>query len=126
MIKSMLIVGLGGFAGSSARYLVQRLAGAWLPLAFPYGTFIVNISGALLIGFLYGLADRSQIPGPEYRVFLFTGVLGGFTTFSAFTLDILTLLRGTQYSYAFLYAVLTVVLGIIATIAGYVLFKSIV
>lgn len=125
MIKSMLIVGLGGFAGSSARYLVQRLAAAVLPIAFPYGTFIVNITGALIIGFLYGLADRTQIPGPEYRLLLVTGVLGGFTTFSAFTLDILTLLRGTQYYYAFLYVFATVVLGILATIAGYFIFKII-
>lgn len=89
-----LYVGLGGFVGSVLRYwmggAVQQLANN---PAFPLGTLVVNLAGCLLIGFLSQLADARGIFPPEARLFVFTGLLGGFTTFSAFGNESVNLLR---------------------------------
>ena len=84
----VLLVGTGGFAGSAARYLVGRwvhqlLGTTW----FPYGTLAVNVLGCLIIGILFGLAQARGIFTDETRALVFTGVLGGFTTFSSFGLE---------------------------------------
>ncbi len=94
MLNNLLLVGLGGFAGSIGRYLV----GHWLlPLTvahrFPWPTFVVNVSGCLIIGILAGLAQKHGLFGSGTRLFLFTGLLGGYTTLSAFGLESLMLLR---------------------------------
>ena len=118
-MKSILLVGLGGFIGSVARY---KLGGLVLHLTaqerFPYSTFAVNILGCLVIGLLAGLAERYELFGPGTRLFLFTGLLGGFTTFSAFGLDAMFLLRRGELLVAALYAVASVVLGIAAVWLG--------
>lgn len=85
---------------------------------FPYSTFAVNILGCLVIGILAGLAERYELFGPGTRLFLFTGLLGGFTTFSAFGLDAMFLLRRGELLVAALYAVASVVLGIAAVWLG--------
>lgn len=119
-MKSILLVGLGGFIGSVARYML----GGWvLHLTtqgrFPYGTFAVNIFGCLVIGILAGLAERYDLFGPGTRLFLFTGLLGGFTTFSAFGLDAMFLVRRGELWVAALYAGASVVLGITAVWLGF-------
>ena len=118
-MKSILLVGLGGFIGSVARY---KLGGLVLHLTaqerFPYSTFAVNILGCLVIGLLAGLTERYELFGPGTRLFLFTGLLGGFTTFSAFGLDALLLLRRGEFLVAALYAGASVVLGITAVWLG--------
>ncbi|MGY0799196.1 fluoride efflux transporter CrcB [Lysobacter sp. A286] len=118
-MKSMLLVGLGGFLGSVARY---KLGGLVLHLTaqerFPYSTFAVNILGCLVIGVLAGLAERYDLFGPGTRLFLFTGLLGGFTTFSAFGLDAVFLVRRGEFWVAALYAGASVVLGITAVWLG--------
>jgi fluoride exporter len=84
-VKFALIAGGGGFLGSLARYLV----GTWLHRALPnalipYGTLTVNVAGCFIIGFFGGIARMRPIFTPEVRVFVFIGILGGFTTFSSF------------------------------------------
>lgn len=118
-MKSMLLVGLGGFIGSIARY---TLGGAILGMTaqhrFPWSTFAVNVLGCLAIGILAGLAERHEMFGPGTRLFLFTGLLGGFTTFSAFGMDAVFLLRRGEILMAALYAGASVVLGITAVWLG--------
>ena len=108
-VRQILLVGLGGFAGSILRYLVsgwvQRLAGA---PGFGYGTLSVNVIGCLTIGLLGGRADNAGLFGPSARAFLFIGVLGGFTTFSTFAAEVTALRRGESQSAALLYLVGTV------------------
>lgn len=118
-MKSILLVGLGGFVGSVARY---KLGGLVLHLTaqerFPYSTFVVNVLGCLTIGILAGLAERYDLFGPDARLFLFTGLLGGFTTFSAFGLDAMFLVRRGELGVAASYAGASVILGIIAVWLG--------
>lgn len=118
-MQNILLVGLGGFIGSVARY---KLGGLVLHLTaqerFPYSTFAVNVLGCLVIGLLAGLAERYELFGPGTRLFLFTGLLGGFTTFSAFGLDAMFLVRRGELLVAALYAGASVVLGITAVWLG--------
>ena len=97
-MRQIIIVGLGGFAGSILRYLVsgwvQRLADSAL---FPYGTLSVNVLGCLAIGLLGGWADNAELFSPSTRLFLLIGVLGGFTTFSTFGYETMALLRDRRW-----------------------------
>ncbi|MDN5938430.1 MAG: fluoride efflux transporter CrcB [Salinisphaera sp.] len=119
-MTGLLLVGVGGFLGSIARYklgdLVTHLAG---PARFAYGTLTVNILGCLVIGLLAGLAERYNLFGAGTRLFLFTGLLGGFTTFSTFGLDAMLLMRRGELWMAALYAGASVVLGIAAVWLGF-------
>jgi CrcB protein len=124
MLKYALITGTGGFIGSALRYLMQRLSALIFPVSFPYGTFIVNLLGAFIIGVLFAISEQTTLIGPQWRIFAITGILGGFTTFSSFTLDTMNLLRESQYLYAITYISLTIVLGIMFTIAGYLIIKN--
>ena len=118
-MKDLLLVGVGGFIGSVARY---KLGGLVLHLAaqqrFPYSTFAVNVLGCLVMGLLAGAAARYEVFGPGTRLLLFTGVLGGFTTFSAFGLEATQLVRRGEFWLAALYAGSSVVLGIAAVWVG--------
>jgi CrcB protein len=118
MIKNILLVGLGGGAGSIARYLCQRWFAVNYPHHFPWGTFTVNITGCLLIGIFWGLAFKSFTGNENWKLFLMTGVCGGFTTFSAFTLEGIGLLKEQRLGLFFLYAIGSVVVGLAATYAG--------
>ena len=119
-MTDFLLVGAGGFIGASARYGVMlgvaRLLGQ---TAFPWGVLAANVLGSLLIGALAGLAETRQIFGASARLFLFVGVLGGFTTFSAITNDTLTLLRAGAYLSAAGNVLLSVALGLGAVAVGY-------
>lgn len=124
MLKMFLITGAGGFFGSGLRYLSQRLISHYFPISFPYGTFFVNIAGSFLIGLIFALSDRTSILSPELRMFLAVGFCGGFTTFSSFALDSYSLLKGSEYLYFSAYLVSSIVLGILALIAGIWFIKS--
>jgi fluoride exporter len=118
-MKEILLVGLGGCIGAIGRYKI----GAWiLPLSlnsrFPVSTFAVNIIGCFLIGVLAGLAEKHGAFSLEWRLFLMTGILGGFTTFSAFGYDGLYLLRKGDPVMAITYATATVGVGLLAVWAG--------
>lgn len=119
-MKSILLVGLGGMIGSVARYK----AGGWLLhqtllQKFPYSTFAINIVGCLVAGVLAGLVEKHDLFTADTRLFLFTGLLGGFTTFSAFGLDAIYLVRRGDLMTAAAYAGLSVVVGIAAVWLGY-------
>lgn len=90
---TLVWVGLGGCIGSILRYLLSESVQARLGGAFPYGTLAVNVLGCFVIGGLTGLFEGTMMPTPEARAFLFTGILGGFTTFSAFGNETMLLAR---------------------------------
>ncbi|MEW6088163.1 MAG: fluoride efflux transporter CrcB [bacterium] len=116
----ILLVGMGGFIGSIFRYLL----GNWVTRLlnnpeFPYGTFTVNILGCLIIGFLGGVVNLRQGFAPEARLFLFAGILGGFTTFSSFGYETFLLLNNGKIWTAGFNIVSQVVIGLIAVWVGY-------
>jgi len=116
---NLLLVGVGGGIGAMARYLV----GGWvlhqtMQERMPYGTLAVNLIGCLAIGLLAGAAERFEVLTPEARLFLITGVLGGFTTFSAFGYDTMFLLRRGELLIAGAYVGASVGLGLLAVWLG--------
>ena len=123
MIKSLLLVGTGGFLGSISRFLVSKFMQSSIASAFPYGTFAVNIAGCFLIGLIFGVSERSSILTSGWKLFLAVGFCGGFTTFSTFANENLALLRDGEFFYFFLYTGLSVFLGIAATFLGVLITK---
>lgn len=110
-----LLVGAGGAIGAMLRYLVTTL----IPATFPYATMMINIAGSLAMGLLIGTLARTLPPmQEEIRLFVAVGILGGFTTFSAFSLDAVTLWERGDLSGAGLYVVISVVVSILALFAG--------
>ena len=118
MINNILLVGLGGGLGSIARYLSQRWFAAHFAQAFPWGTFAVNAAGCLLIGLFWGLSFKSFDSNENWKLFLMTGLCGGFTTFSAFTLEGIGLLKEQKTGLFFLYLAGSVLTGLLATYIG--------
>jgi CrcB protein len=119
-IRDLLLVASGGAIGSTLRYLVSESAQLVLSAAvFPLGTLAVNISGSLLIGLFAGLAEYRQMFGSGARLLLVVGVLGGYTTFSAFSLETLSLLRSGQSLLSLVNVFLQLSLGIAAAAAGF-------
>jgi CrcB protein len=118
MIKNIMLVGLGGAIGSIARYCCQRWVATNFTFQFPWGTFLVNIIGCLLIGLFWGITLRSFASMESWKLFLMTGLCGGFTTFSAFTLEGMGLLKEEKTGLFFLYIAGSVVLGLLATYTG--------
>jgi fluoride exporter len=119
-VKAVILVGMGGFAGSILRYLVhlgvQRGFGqAWLP----YATLFVNVAGCFLIGVLIGLADARNALSPEWRWALVVGLLGSFTTYSTFSYEILAFLHDERFGAALLHVGLHLALGLLAVWAGH-------
>ena len=118
MIKHVLLVGLGGGLGSMARYLCQRWFSIQYMHSFPWGTFTVNIAGCLLIGLLWGISFRSFESNESWKLFLMAGICGGFTTFSAFTLEGIGLIKENKMGMFFAYIAGSVLLGLLATFIG--------
>jgi fluoride exporter len=118
-MKAVLLVALGGAVGSVARY---KLSGFVLhhtvDWRFPAGTFAVNVIGCLAAGVLAGLAEKHDMFSPDTRVLLFTGLLGGFTTFSAFGLETMHLLKRGDLAVAAANVVLSVLAGLAALWLG--------
>jgi CrcB protein len=118
-MKQILLVGLGGFIGAVGRYKI----GGWVlhhtaDWRFPLSTFVVNIAGCFIIGVLSGLAEKHDLFTADVRVFLMPGILGGFTTFSAFAYEGIFLMRRGESHVALLYAALSVICGFIAVWLG--------
>jgi CrcB protein len=121
-VRSALLVALGGALGSVLRWLV----GGWVHDAtptstFPWGTFAVNAAGSFAIGAVLALALERALVSPAMRLLLVTGVLGGFTTFSAFSYETLQLLRDGQWPAALGYSLGSVALGLAAAFGGWAL-----
>ena len=119
-MKNLLLIGLGGFIGSIARFLVSKLNNRVEWLSIPMGTLAVNVIGSFLIGFLIGISEKSPILTVELRMFLMVGLCGGFTTFSSFTGENLMLMRNGQFLPLFLYTGLSILLGFTAVYFGYI------
>lgn len=124
MIKSLLIVGFGGGAGSMLRYLCQRWVYQFYPHPFPWGTLLVNLVGCFLIGIFYAVSEKSSLLTPEWRLLLTTGFCGGFTTFSAFAFENLNFLRSGDISYFILYILASIILGTAAVLGGVTFIKA--
>ena len=118
MLKAIILVGTGGLIGSIGRYLVQNYCSRFAPYPFPVSTFTVNIVGSLLIGIIYGLADRQNVLSQEWRLFLATGICGGFTTFSAFAMENMTLIKQGDYATFLAYTLSSIALGLGAVVLG--------
>jgi CrcB protein len=123
-MKTLLIIALGGAIGSISRYATQSFAYKLYPSVFPVGTFLVNITGCLLIGIFYALSEKGNLLSPDWRLFLTTGFCGGFTTFSSFAYENVNLLRNADFLYFGLYILGSVVLGIAGVYAGVWIVKS--
>lgn len=117
-LYTLLIVGLGGFVGSTLRFLTVRLVDSKLNVLFPFGTLTVNIVGSFLLGIIYMLATRQAGISENTRLFLAVGFCGGFTTFSAFALENFSLIEQKLIGTSLLYILISVVLGILALAAG--------
>jgi len=125
MIKTILLVGSGGFIGSVARFLVSKINFGSALISLSVGTLLVNVVGSLALGSLIGLADHNSGLTNEWRLFLMVGVCGGFTTFSTFAGENLSLLQNGQFAAMALYSGLSVFLGFLAVFLGYTLVKLI-
>jgi fluoride exporter len=121
-VRIILSIGAGSFLGGISRYLLSVLIQNRVLSAFPFGTLGVNILGCFLIGIVFGLSDRGNM-SQEWRLFLATGFIGGFTTFSAFSNETVGLLRDGQFWYAGAYVLSSVVLGLAATFIGLMIIK---
>lgn len=123
--QSVLAVLVGGGIGSVIRYLVTFAITQRLGPGFPWWTFIINITGSLVIGIVAEVTQTRTFGGaPLLRVFLMTGVLGGYTTFSSFSYETLTLIGDRAQFLALAYAAGSVVLGIVAAFAGVALVRA--
>ena len=121
MIQNLLQVALGGALGASGRYLTNVAVMRVIGMGFPWGTIIVNIVGSFLMGALVVVLAHKN--GTHLAPFLMTGVLGGFTTFSAFSLDALTLFERGDTGVAAAYVLASVLLSLVAIVAGMALFR---
>ncbi|HKT07986.1 MAG TPA: fluoride efflux transporter CrcB [Gemmatimonadaceae bacterium] len=112
-------VALGGAAGSVSRFALGALVQRWSGAPFPIGTLVVNVTGCFLFGFLMRYALATSTLTPEFRALLTTGFCAGYTTFSTFSYESVALLDSGQYGRAGLYIVLSVVLSLLGTVAGF-------
>lgn len=118
-MTNILLVGFGGFIGSILRYLASGyVQQASKSVGFPYGTLVVNVIGCFVIGFLAQLADTRGVFTTESRLFIFIGILGGFTTFSSFGNETLNLARDTQMMSALANIGANVIIGLFAVWLG--------
>jgi CrcB protein len=119
-VKNLLLVGFGGFVGSAARYYLSGVVTqATTAARFPYGTMAVNLIGCFVIGLLSGLAEYRHLFDPPTRLLLFTGFLGGFTTFSAFAYETYFLGREGAWLWGAVNVASQVVVGLLLVWVGH-------
>jgi CrcB protein len=124
MFRLLIIIGSGSFIGGISRFLISRYVQSQAFSSFPYGTFFVNVAGCFLIGIFYGLSERGNLMNTELRMFLTVGFCGGFTTFSTFASENISLLREGDFFYFALYTSLSIFLGLMATYLGNLIIKA--
>ncbi len=123
MIKYIYLLA-GGALGTYLRYYISGLSYKWFDWTFPAGTLAVNLIGSFFIGLLWGVFESMNM-NPNIRIFLFVGVLGGFTTFSSFMLETLNLYRDGEIKLAVYNLLANNIFGIILVVAGFLLSKII-
>ena len=123
-MTAVLAVAAGGALGAVARYLVFVQMGQWFGVGFPWGTITVNILGSFLMGAFIEASALVWSPSPELRAFVVVGVLGAFTTFSTFSMDVVALAQRGAYAPAAAYIAGSVVLSIAALFVGLRLFRA--
>ena len=114
----IIAVAAGGACGALLRYTIFNIPPHIIPIQFPYRTLIVNIVGSFVIGLMWYLVDHSIVPA-AWSPFIFTGLLGAFTTFSTYSLDNMLLLQRGEYTHAAINIVISSVLGIAAVVFGF-------
>jgi fluoride exporter len=114
----LVLVALGGALGSALRYLVANAAVAWMGLTFPWGTLAVNLVGSFLIGLVQSLAVESLVISEEARLFLATGVMGGLTTYSAFSYETVRLAETGAWPQAWANVLITTAASLALCLAG--------
>ncbi|MBO3700715.1 fluoride efflux transporter CrcB [Roseivirga sp. E12] len=124
MLKNLIIVGVGGGVGSALRYLLQETLHKQIENFEPYGTFVVNIIGCLLLGLLAGYAEQERLINTSMNLLLISGFCGGFTTFSTFAHQGNALFISSKPIQAILYIGLSVIIGLLAAYFGYRLTKA--
>jgi len=117
-MRELIAVGLGGFVGAVARYVVSGWVHRVAGVGFPWGTLTVNLAGCLALGALMGLVEARMAIAPAWRLFLGLGVLGSFTTFSSFGYETVELIRGGEFGLALANAAGSLVFGAVAVVAG--------
>jgi CrcB protein len=125
MLKTILLIGSGGFIGSVARFFVSKINLSVAFFSIPVGTLLVNVLGCLIIGFLTGIAEQRTILTAEWRLFLMVGFCGGFTTFSTFANENLMLMHNGLFPSVLLYTGLSILLGFLAVYLGFNLANTI-
>jgi fluoride exporter len=106
-VERLLLIALGGAIGTIARYLTSLLAVRWLGPEFPYGTLIVNLSGAYIIGFVQELGTETAVVSDNTRLFLTTGMMGGLTTYSTFSYETVRLMEANAWAPAWINVIVT-------------------
>ncbi len=116
-MNTILLVGGGGAIGALLRYVVSGLAYRYLGPTFPWGTLVANVLGCFFIGIIWAVTEESSVP-PSARLFLLTGVLGAFTTFSTFGMETINLLRDGELGLALTNVLFSNVAGLLAVVLG--------
>jgi CrcB protein len=125
-MKDLILIGVGGGIGAICRFLLSRSVQLTFPFVFPLGTLVVNILGSFLIGFLSILIlNRFGAMGTELRALLLVGLLGGFTTFSTFSLEAMELWENGAGIKLIFYLLLSIALGLFAAYGGLILGRKI-
>jgi CrcB protein len=123
MIRALLLVGLGGGAGSIFRYLASVVVARYFQGVFPLAVFTVNVSGCFMIGLFLGLLERQLFTNPDLKLLFVTGFCGGYTTFSAFSAENVDLIQSGHCLTAFLYIAASILAGMAAVWLGFMLAK---
>jgi fluoride exporter len=124
-VGKLFMVGIGGFAGSVARYWVGAYVGQRMGTRFPYGTFLINITGSFLIGFVMTVLTEKTSLSPNWRYLIPIGFIGGYTTFSTFEYETLRAVQDGQFTAGILNVVLSVIVGFAMVWAGAVAGKAV-
>jgi CrcB protein len=125
MLRTLLIVGSGGFIGSVMRYLVQFFVEKGATTTFPWGTFIANVAGSFIIGVVFALAEKGNLMSSELRLFFAVGICGGFTTFSSFAYNNFTMIKEHSFGQLLWNVGGSLFFGILAIYIGVLVVKAI-
>jgi fluoride exporter len=120
----LLYVAIGSALGGVARYLLGGLVQRMIETTFPVGTLLINVSGSLLLGAIMGYAIETPTLSPDLRAFLTIGLCGGYTTFSTFSYETVSLLNDGEWTRAGFYVVASVALALISTLLGFALARQ--